>query len=153
MAAERYGSKEAVLDALMNQYEGRIVIDVDPEATGFEKVMAPLDAMVRFEREDPTFLRAMYVISFEAVHDEGALRDRIREWLMRFRQALKAGIEEGHQDGSVSAQVDADDFSREILTSGVGYAYWWVVVPYDIDFSATLARWRERIARALRPTE
>jgi AcrR family transcriptional regulator len=118
MAAERYGSKEAVLDALMNQYEGRIVIDVDPEATGFEKAMAPLDAMVRFEREDPTFLRAMYVISFEAVHDEGALRDRIREWLMRFRQALKTGIDEGQQDGSVSAQVEADDLSREILTSG-----------------------------------
>ena len=60
----------------------------------------------------------MYVISFEAVHDEGALRDRIREWLMRFRQALKTGIDEGQQDGSVSAQVEADDLSREILTSG-----------------------------------
>lgn len=153
MVAERYGSKEALLDALMNQYEGRIVVDVDPDASGFDQVMAPLDAMVRFERDDPTFLRAMFVISFEAVHDAGALRDRIREWLMRFRQGLKAGIEEGQQDGSVSAQVDADDLSREILTSGVGYAYWWVVVPYDIDFSAMLARWRERIASSLRPTE
>jgi len=93
------------------------------------------------------------VISFEAVHDEGALRDRIRDWLMRFRQALKTGIEEGQLDGSVSAQVDGDELSREILTSGVGYAYWWVVVPYDIDFSATLARWRERIATSLRPIE
>jgi hypothetical protein len=65
---------------------------------------------------------------------------------MRFREALKTGIEEGQSDGSISWHVDADGSSREILTSGVGYAYWWVVVPYDIDFSETLARWRERTA-------
>jgi AcrR family transcriptional regulator len=37
MVAERFGSKEALLDALMNQYEGRIVADADGETTGFER--------------------------------------------------------------------------------------------------------------------
>lgn len=149
MVAERFGSKEALLDTVLSEYESRIDAGVPAEATGFDKAIAPVDALCQFVADDPTFLRAMFIINFEAVHDAGTLRDRIRQWLIRVRQVIAEGIRAGMADGSITAELDADDFSREILTTGIGYSYWWVVVPDQIDFPSTLSRWRERLAKSL----
>lgn len=151
MVAERFGSKEALMDAVLNEYETRIDIGVAADASGFDRAIAPVEAVCQFVAEDPTFLRAMFIINFEAVHDTGTLRDRIRQWLMGLRETIADGIRAGMVDGSITVEVDADDFSREILTTGIGYCYWWVVLPDQIDFPSTLFRWRERITESLVP--
>lgn len=151
MVAERFGSKEALIDAVLSEYESRIDVGVAADATGFDKAIAPVDAVCQFVAEDPTFLRAMFILNFEAVHDAGALRERIRQWLLGVRQSIAEGLRAGMADDSITAEVDADDFSREILTTGIGYCYWWVVLPDHIDFPSTLSRWRERVAESLAP--
>lgn len=149
MVAERFGSKEALLDAVLTEYERRIDVGVAADATGFDRAVAPVDALCQFVADDPTFLRAMFILNFEAVHDAGSLRERIRQWLVGVHQSIADGLRAGMADGSITAEVDADDFSREILTTGIGYSYWWVVLPDQIDFPWTLTRWRERLTESL----
>lgn len=151
MVAERFGSREALLEALLNDYESRIALaSAGADASGFEKAMAPVEGLQQLVAEDPTFARAMFVVSFEAMHHTGELRGRIQQLLNRLRDAIADGIRAGQVDGSV-IDIEPDDFSREALTSGVGYAYWSIMMPEQIDFPATVARWRQWVATSLSP--
>lgn len=149
MLAERFGSKDALLESLLNDYEGRVDDDSATYDSGLDKALAPLDGMLRLVNDDPVFARAMFVVSFEAMHDTGEFRERIRQWLNRLRDAIREGIREGAVDGSVMADVDADELSREALTAGIGYAYWSIMMPEQIDLPSTVARWREWVKHAL----
>lgn len=151
MVAERFGSREALLEALLNDYERRIAIAaVAADANGLEKAMAPVKGLQQLVTDDPSFARAMFVVSFEAMHDTGELRGRIQQLLDRLRNAIAEGIRAGLIDGSVT-DTDADEFSREALTSGVGYAYWSIMMPEQIDFPATVSRWRQWVETSLSP--
>jgi AcrR family transcriptional regulator len=151
MVAERFGSKEALLDAILEQqYERRIDVDVEPGASGLQRVVAPIEALRVFAVQDPQLLRAMFVLNFEALHDPDVLRQRIQSWLARLRHRLSDAVRVGQADGSISADVDADDIGGEIVATGIGYAYAWIVAPDEIDFELALKRWRDRLIHALR---
>lgn len=151
MVAERFGTKEVLLDTILERdYERRIDADPGPGASGFDRLMAPIDALRAFAAEDPRLLRAMFILNFEAINDSGMLRERIQRWLVGFRSRLAEAIRVGKADGSITPSIDADDVSREIVATGIGYAYWWIVTPDERDIDSTLTRWRDRVAEALR---
>ena len=152
MVAERFGTKDALLDTILERnYERRIDVDPAPSATGFDRLLAPIDALYTFAKEDPQLLRAMFILNFEAVHDPGVLRGRIQRWLAGFVARLAEAVRVGQADGSVTCDVDAEDASQEILATGIGYAYLWIVTPDEFDVESTLAHWRNRVANSLRP--
>ena len=150
MVAERFGSKEGLLEELLREYEGRLINETDPLSTGFERAMAPVAGICRLAHEDPEFVRAVFIIEFEAMHDAGALNQRTRQWLSRVLGALREGIDLGVADGSVTATVDSEDLSRDVLTSGIGYAYWSIMMPENFDLAVNFVRWRDSIAATLR---
>ena len=79
MVAERFGTKDALLDTILERdYERRIDVDPGPDATGFDRLLAPIDALLTFATEDPLLLRAMFTLNFEAINDPGVLRQRIQ---------------------------------------------------------------------------
>jgi AcrR family transcriptional regulator len=149
MVGERFGGKDGLLDALMSEYESRIAVSFGDDATGFDRTMGPVEAVSRFHTEDPKFLRAMYVISFEALHDDGVLRSRIQRWLIGLREGLRDAIEIGRADGSITPLADADALSRDILAEGFGHAYWWVLLSDQFDYASTVSQWRDRIAKSI----
>jgi AcrR family transcriptional regulator len=150
MVAERFGTKDALLDTILERdYERRIDVEPGPEATGFDRLLAPVDALIAFAKDDPRLLRAMFILNFEAVHDSGVLRQRIQQWLTGFRAKLAEGIRVGQVDGSVTPDVDPADASQEILAAGIGYAYLWIVTPNEFDMESALSRWRNRLATSL----
>jgi AcrR family transcriptional regulator len=151
MVAERFGTKEILLDTILERdYERRIDVDPEPGASGFERLLAPIDALRAFAAEDPRLLRAMFILNFEAINDSGMLRKRIRRWLVGFRGRLAEAVRVGQADGSVTPNVDPDDISREIVATGIGYAYWWIVTPDELELDSTLTRWRDRVAETVR---
>lgn len=152
MVAERFGSKEALLDSILEQYYVRWVgVDAAPDLTGLEQVLSPIDALSEFVIDDPQTLRAMFVLNFEAVHNTDALRQRIQLWLGRFRTLLTEAVSAGQQDGSIRRDVDPANVSADIVATGIGHAYAWIVTPEDYDYKSTLARWRDNVARSLEP--
>jgi hypothetical protein len=109
--------------------------------------------MRRFAEEDAQLLRAMLVLNFEAAQADDLLRVRIRRWLDQFLGGIIEAVRAGQSDGSIASEPDADTRAREILSTAIGYAYWWSVEP-DFDLPAELTRWAERLEAQLRsPTD
>jgi AcrR family transcriptional regulator len=147
----RYGSKDALLDTLLrSEYELRFSPAPDPAATGLEQVLALLDQFEKLFREDPEFLASMFIVSFEAVKRGTSVRPRIiarvRQLVDNIEQALRVGV----QDGSVRPDTDVRGAVNEILASGWGIAYGWIVLPERFELPQELSRMRNRIIETYR---
>ena len=146
MVHARYGTKDALLDELMRtEYEQRIMPDVDEHSTGLEHVQAFVDRLDALADEDERFLKAMFKLSFEAVRGSSALTPRITMWLSVLEAGVVEALQRGKEDGSVRAGVETSRAARDILISGFGIAYSWIVLP-ETNLHAELARWRTRMA-------
>lgn len=152
MVSARHGTKEALLDSILTeQYESRLDPPSDPASPGVDRVLARLERLRVFAIDDADLLRAVLVLNFEAAHDDGGLRARIRQWLQQFLGGITEDILTGQGDGSIDGSVDADEEAAEILATGIGYAYGWIVEPDRVDLAQEVARWGPRVAKRLRP--
>jgi len=149
MVHERYGSKEGLLETILADYERRIDVAPEPGATGLQRVLAPILGLREFAAHDPQMLRAMFSLNFEALHDHDVLRQRVQGWLDRLQTRLRDAVAEGQADGSIATRSSAEDASSEIMATGIGYAYAWVMAQGAMDFQSTLAQWQDRVAARL----
>ena len=149
MVRERFGSKEALLEAVLKDYEGRIDVPQQTGTPGLQRVLAPILALRDFASEDPRLLRAVLSLNFEALHDHDVLRHRIQGWLTQLEEGIRRAVTDGHADGSISRSCVADEVGSEMIATGIGYAYAWVLDPGTVDFDAVLTRWHERLATRL----
>lgn len=149
MVRERFGSKEALLEVILRDYEGRIDVPREPDTSGLQRALAPILALRDFAAEDPRLLRAVLSLNFEALHDHDVLRSRIRAWLVQLADGIRKAVVEGQADGSISDHRDADEVGSELMATGIGYAYAWILDPRTVDFEAVLTRWHDRVAARL----
>ena len=150
MVRVRFGTKEALLDTILtSQYESRLDTQDDPSESGLDRVLGRIARMRRFAEEDGQLLRAMLVLNFEAAQADNQLRTRIRQWLDHFLNGLTDAVRAGQSDASIASEPDADSQAREILSTAIGYAYWWIVEP-NFDLPTELTRWTERLEARLR---
>jgi AcrR family transcriptional regulator len=147
----RYGTKDALLDELIRtEYEQRIVPDFDESTTGLDRVLGYVDRVGQHASEDERFLNAMFVLCFEAVRGSPAFNPRITRWLTGLTASVAGALVEGKEDGSVRADLETSTAARDIMVSGFGIAYAWIVLP-GADLHTELARWRVRIVRDFAP--
>lgn len=145
MVHARCGTKDALLDELMRtEYEERIVPAPDEAATGLDRVLAHVDRLADLATDDERFLKAMFVLSFEAVRGSPKLTPRITAWMTGLEKSVTDALNKGKDDGSVRADLNTSTAARDLVVTGVGIAYAWIVLP-GTDLHAELARWRGRI--------
>src|ERR687883_567617 len=86
MVRERYGSKEAVLEAMHREYEAYL-LGADGDAdTGLECILGGVERLRAVARDRPTWLRAVYIVSFEAPGTIQHLRPTVERWLTEVRK-------------------------------------------------------------------
>ncbi|MGE4426320.1 MAG: TetR/AcrR family transcriptional regulator [Solirubrobacteraceae bacterium] len=153
MVHARFGSKDALLDALLrSEYEERLSPGEAPASTtGLDRVLMILDRMRTLHDEDPEFLASMFAVSFQAVNRSAVLRPRITAWIRRIGDAAEAGLRAGIADGSVRDDLDVDQAVADLIATGTGTAYGWLVVPERFDLARQIAVWRARCVRELSP--
>ncbi|WP_264067338.1 TetR/AcrR family transcriptional regulator [Mycolicibacterium komossense] len=149
MVRERFGSKEALVDAVLRDYETRIDAPQEPGTSGLQRVLAPILALRDFAAEDPRLLRAVLSLNFEALHDHDTLRQRIQSWLTQVEEGIGRAVTDGQADGSISSSGGIDDIGSEMVAMGIGYAYRWILDPSTADFDGVLTRWHDRVAARL----
>jgi AcrR family transcriptional regulator len=152
MVHARYGTKDVLLDELMRtEYQERLVPDIEPDASGLQQVQAIIDRLDALASEDERFLKAMFKLSFEAVRGSPSLTPRITAWLCNLEAAVGERLKTGKKDGSIRAEVDIAVATRDIMVTGTGIAFTWIVMPGS-DLHNEYARWKDRIADDYGPT-
>jgi hypothetical protein len=148
MVHARYGSKDAVLDAIfMREYVAQLSPDLDPEANGLHHALAHLDRIGQLAAEDPELLQAMFVAAFEAVKCTSVLRPRSLGQLEVGMQKVEAGLKKGISDGSVRSDVDVRRAVNDISSAVYGIAYLWLVLSDGYDLKHELKCLRARLIR------
>jgi AcrR family transcriptional regulator len=150
MVHARYGGKDAILDTLFrNTYEAQPAADGDGD--GLRHAVGHFDRIIGLYAADREFLRAMFVLTFEAVKSTSPMRGRLQEWLTGGADNVDAGLRAGIADGSVRADVDVASATVDISTAGLGVAHHWMVFGdgYRLDHGLTSVR--DRIIRDYGP--
>lgn len=146
MVHARYGSKDAILDAIFEHGDVQRLLPAPvPGATGMANAVAHFLRIEEMYAHDPAFLRAMFVMTFEAVKTTSPVRARLRTWFERGVSAVDAGLRLGIDDGSVRADVDIERAVNDISAAGFGLAFHWIVQGERYELDREMAFTRERI--------
>lgn len=145
MVHARYGSKDAILNAIIVDGDvQRLLPAPKPGATGMENAIAHFHRIEDLYGQDPDFLRAMFVMTFEAVKTTSPVRTLLQTWFERGVEAVEAGLRSGLLDGSVRPDIDVERAVNDISAAAFGIAFHWIVMPerYDLASELTYARMR-----------
>ncbi|MET0699308.1 MAG: TetR/AcrR family transcriptional regulator [Mycobacterium sp.] len=148
MVHARYGSKDAILDAFFEHgYVQRVLPGRQPGASGMENAVAHFGRIQQLYAEDRDFLRAMFVMTFEAVKTTSPVRTRLQTWFEHGVDAVEAGLRDGIADGSVRPDIDLGPAVNDISAAGFGIAFHWIVLPDRYDLARELEHARTRAIR------
>jgi AcrR family transcriptional regulator len=148
MVHARYGSKDAILETLFaTEYEKELSPALDPESNGLQHALAHFDRIEQLYAEDRDLLRAMFVLTFEAVKETSPARPRMRMWLERGAHTVEAGLRNGIRDGSVRPDIDVDRAVNDFGGAVFGIAYQWIVQAYPYDMDKEMQYVRARLIR------
>ena len=148
MVHARYGSKDAILETLfVTEYVKKLSPALDPESTGLQLALAHVDRITSLYDEDRDVLRAIFVLTFEAVKATSPAGPRIRMWLDRAADTVEAGLRSGIADGSVRPDIEIDRAVNDFGSAVLGSAYQWIMQAYPIDMAREMAYIRARLIR------
>ena len=153
MVRKRYGSKEALLDYLL-EYElaERVSPEPDPELTGLDQVLAQIDSLIALVEEDEAMARAFFVLCFEAAGPVPRLRPWFRDWFTGIEGQVKRSLRRGQADGTVRADLDLDTEAKAFLSQSIGLGFRKVLDWERNDFIGEARAWRTSLAERCRPS-
>jgi AcrR family transcriptional regulator len=148
MVHARYGSKDAILETLFaTEYVNKLSPALDPASNGLQQALAHVDRITELHDEDRDLLRAIFVLTFEAVKATSPAGPRIRMWLERAADMVQAGLRSGIADGSVRPDIKIDRAVNDFGSAVLGTAYQWIMQAYPIDMAQEMAYVRARLIR------
>ena len=148
MVHARYGSKDAILETLFaTEYVNKLSPALDPESSGLHQALAHVDRIAQLHDEDRDLLRAIFVLTFEAIKATSPVGLRIRMWLERAADMVEAGLRRGFADGSVRPDIEIDRAVNDFGSAVLGTAYQWIMQAYPIDMAQEMAYVRARLIR------
>jgi len=152
MVSVQYGSKQALLQSLLRaEFQATMLRPPTRAATGLGRLFGEIDQIRAQSRENPTLLRAFFVLCFEMAGPAAELRQWMSDWLEDYQAKTCRTIREGQQDGSIRTDADPELEAQEIIDFRIAWAFRWALRPEDIDFDAALASWKSRLTDRLRP--
>jgi AcrR family transcriptional regulator len=146
MVHARYGGKDAILDAFFEHgYVQQLLPAPQRGATGMENAVAHFGRIQDMYHKDQAFLRAMFVMTFEAVKTTSPVRARLQTWFELGVEAIERGLRAGIDDGSVRPDLDFERAVNDVSAAAFGIAFHWIVLSDRYDLPRELDYARARI--------
>ncbi|MDY7105537.1 MAG: TetR/AcrR family transcriptional regulator [Actinomycetota bacterium] len=153
LVTARFGSKEALVGALIDRivrrWNHRNVMPRTEGASGRDGVLILVDAIGEQAARDPSSLRVLYALMFEALGPDEALRARFAKFHDGMRSDVAGLVERGHRDGSLDPSVDAALTAQFVVGGLRGIAYQWLLDPDRVDPVPALAHLHRTLATVL----
>jgi AcrR family transcriptional regulator len=149
----RFGSKEGLLRALFDRmtadWTEREIRPAIIGLVGLDAIRALLDVTRAAVRRNPTNVKALYALFFEAVLGVNILEERVRAFHESQRVMYRGILARGIEAGMVRADTNVDEAASLIISLIRGAGYQWLLEPdYDLDHGlAVVADTLDRLFR------
>lgn len=135
LVTARFGSKDQLLQALVERIVGRWshrnVIPQAKGANGREAVRIVLDAIASQAERDPSALRVLYGLMFEAIGPVAELRTTFVQMHADMRTDFARFVRRGLRDGSIRTGLSPANEAALVVGGIRGVAYQWMLDPED----------------------
>jgi AcrR family transcriptional regulator len=152
MVRDRYGSKEAMLESLLETEFGERLLPAirqERDTDGLGRILGQLDDLLEAVETEPHIMRAMVILSFEAPGPLASTRAWYEEIITRFQTEMVDHLREGQSDGSVRGGLDLEREAEVYVSYGIGLCFRWVTFE-EFDFPAEIVAWRARLQERYR---
>jgi AcrR family transcriptional regulator len=140
MVRVRFGSKEALIDELLGtEFQASLRLVASEYPSGLARLQASVGRLRELAEESPDFLRAVFVLNFEAITSP-SLRPANRTWLAEVETTFSTFLAQGRTDGSIRSTVDPVTKARELVMIAIGAAYSFLMSLDEHDLTAVLRR-------------
>ena len=146
MVHARYGSKTALLEAIFrDQWQTRLVPDIDDSLSGLERVLSQLDQLIAAINDERELFRTIIVLSFEIPAHAETMKPWYREWFERYYARMAENLELGERDGTIRPGLDHRAEAERFVTYGSGLCFMWSLDWDGYDMKRALTDWRTRL--------
>jgi AcrR family transcriptional regulator len=132
LASYRFGSKAGLWSFLIRTIGEEWLAQLQQAVagtSGVDTIHAAVDAHCRFLLDSPDRIRAFYILWFESVGPDPALRDVIRRAHQRRQRDVEEWIRGGIEAGTVRPDVDVQVVAEQFCAAIIGIVYTWLVSP------------------------
>jgi AcrR family transcriptional regulator len=132
LASCRFGSKAGLWSFLIRMIGEEWLAELQQAVagtSGVDTVHAAVDAHCRFLLDSPDRIRAFYILWFESVGPDPALRDVITRAHERRQRDVEAWIRGGIEAGTARPDVDVPTIAEQFCAAIIGIVYTWLVSP------------------------
>ena len=99
------------------------------DKVGLDAIEAATDAHYRFIVEAAEPIRAFYILWFDSIGPDAALKQVVANIHERRRRDVVAWIEKGIAAGAIAPSVDARSVAEQFCAAIIGIVYQWLVTP------------------------
>ena len=134
LASYRFGNKAGlfshIIHAVGDDWSRELGVAVR-DKNGLPAILAATDAHYRFVLEAADRIRAFYILWFDSIGPDPALKRVIANVHERRRLDVEAWVTTGIAVGNVRADVDTRSIAEQFCASIIGIVYQWLVTPDD----------------------
>jgi AcrR family transcriptional regulator len=152
LAHSRFGSKEAFLNQLFVNFDERWKAHIESyvgDKIGIVAVLAAARALRDFLSQEHSYMRAMYVLWYESLGHESAIRTKLADHHRVYRQEARHWVEAGIAAGEVDPGVNAEQFAVQYCAFIFGVVYQWLVHAEALDLDAVFDDYQLTVQRLL----
>ena len=132
LASYRFGSKAGLWSFLIRTIGEEWLAELQlavAGTSGVDTIHAAVDAHCRFLLDSAERIRAFYILWFESVGPDPALREVITGAHQRRQRDVEQWIRGGIEAGTVRADVDVPAVAEQFCAAIIGIVYTWLVSP------------------------
>ena len=137
----RYGSKEGIVEAIVDRSQTRVSDDVfepEPGVSGMAALNRIFTGYSELLRDAEHWMRALFMLMADSLGPLNAKIDLFRASNDRFAAAIEQAVREGQEAGEIRTDVDSTGTAFEILASIRGTTLLWLLDPEKIDLVAAV---------------
>jgi AcrR family transcriptional regulator len=132
LASYSFGSKAGLWSFLIRRIGEEWLAELQRAVagtSGVETIHAAVDAHCRFLLDSPERIRAFYILWFESVGPDPALREVIAGAHQRRQRDVEEWIRAGIEAGTVRPDIDVQVVAEQFCAAIIGIVYTWLVSP------------------------
>jgi AcrR family transcriptional regulator len=146
LASNRFGSKDALFANLIHNFNTRWADQLKQYLaghSGLTSIFAALRLVEDFLISESDYMRAIYILWYEAISSHSEARKRLADYHRAYRRDVAGWVRRGQEERTIGDHIDPDQYAVQFCSFVFGTIYQWLVEPKSLDVRRVFADYRE----------